>query len=166
MKSMALLLLLLSTLCSCASLRMGEWGVMNRYTLSRDLSRAVKLLETGDSPGAVRLLTDIVVAPGIPGITDEALFRLALFNLRPTAEKEGNLQALQLLKRLRKDYPFSLWTAQSSQLAEYLAGVEEMRRQNRNYRTLNQALTSEVNELNRNIGQLKRLDQELEQQRR
>jgi prefoldin subunit 5 len=47
-----------------------------------------------------------------------------------------------------------------------LAGVEELRRQIRNLKNQNQALGNEVNELTRNIKQLKRLDQELEKARR
>ena len=42
---------------------------------------------------------------------------------------------------------------------ELLSGVDELRRTNR-------TLTNEVNELNRSIEQLKRLDQELENKRR
>ena len=139
---------------------------MQRFTQSRNLAGAKSLLETGDRAGAIRSLTAIIETGNFTGITDEALFLLALLDLNQSLENEGNLQSLQLLKRLGKEYPASPWTAQSRQLLELLKGIEEMRRQVRNLKSHNQSLTNELNELNRNIDQLKQLDQELEKKRR
>ena len=139
---------------------------MQRFTQSRNLAEAKSLLESGDRAGAARRLTTVTEAGNLPGITDEALFLLALLDLRPAPEHDGNLRALHLLKRLGKDYPASPWTARSRQLVDLLAGLEEVRRQVRNLKSQNQSLTNELNELNRNIDQLKRLDQELEKKRR
>ena len=165
MKNVLLTIMLLAV-CGCASLRSGEGGVMQRYTQSRNLADAKNLLESGDRPGAARSLAAITEAGSFAGITDEALFLRALLNLRPASEHDANHQSLQLLKRLGKEYPASPWTAQSRQLLELLAGVEEMRRQMRNLKSQNQSLNNEVNELNRNIDRMKRLDQELEKKRR
>jgi hypothetical protein len=153
-----LLLMLLVYVNGCAILKTGDG-------MHRELARATALLEAGDRAGAAVGFAAISDSSGVPGVTDEALFRLALLSVRPATEKEGNAQALQLLKRLKKEYPASRWTAQSGQLADMLAGVEELRRQNRILKNQNQSLGKEVNELNRNIKQLKRLDQELEKQR-
>jgi uncharacterized protein YceK len=158
MRKAILLILLLAGLSGCASLRSGEGGIMQRYSQSRRLSAAREMLAAGDRSGAARELTAIIEGGSGAGVTDEALFRLALLSLRLPAEREGNLHGLQLLRRLKKEYPASPWTVQSSHLLELLSGVEELRRQNKN-------LKGEVNELNRNIDQLKRLDQELEKQR-
>lgn len=158
--------ILLLALCGCASLRSNEGGVVQRYSQSRNLAAAKSLLESGDRPGAARSLAAITEAGNFTGITDEALFLLALINLRPALDHDGNLQSLQLLKRLGKEYPTSPWTAQSRRLLELLAGVEELRRQARTLKSHNQSLNNEVNELKRNIDQLKRLDQELERKRR
>lgn len=159
MKRILFLTVLLLGASGCASFRSGEGGVMQHYSQSRKLAAARERLEAGDRSGASRDLTAITEAGGVTGVTDEALFRLALLNLRPPGERDGNLHGVQLLRRLKKEYPSSPWTVQSGHLLELLSGVEEMRRQNR-------SLKNEVSELNRNIEQLKRLDQELEKQRR
>jgi peptidoglycan hydrolase CwlO-like protein len=153
-----ILLLLLVYVNGCAVLKTGDG-------MHRELAQATALLDAGDRAGAAVAFAAISDSRGVPGVTDEALFRLALLSLRPAAEKEGNPQALQLLKRLKKEYPASRWTAQSVQLADMLAGVEELRRQIRSLKNQNQSLGKEVNELNRNIQQLKQLDQELEKAR-
>lgn len=158
-------IILLFALGGCASLRSGDGGVVQRFSQSRKLAGAKELLESGDRVEAAKALTAVIAAGDIPGITDEALFRLALLGLRPSLERDNNLQALQLLKRLKKEYPASPWTAQSAQLTELLSGLEEVRRQIRNLKSHNQSLSNEVNELNRSIDQLKQLDQELEKKR-
>jgi len=158
------LLLLLVCLNGCALLKTDE-GMRHSHQPA-DLAQATALLEAGDRAGATVAFAAISDSSGVPGVTDEALFRLALLSLHPATDKEGNALALQLLKRLKKEYPDSRWTAQSGQLADMLAGVEELRRQNRSLKKNNQSLVNEVNELNRNIKQLKRLDQELEKARR
>jgi hypothetical protein len=157
MKKIVLLLFIIYV-NGCAVLKTGAG-------MHRELAKATALLDAGDRSGATVAFAAISDSSGVPGVTDEALFRLALLSLRPATEKEGNAQILQLLKRLKKEYPSSRWTAQSGQLADMLAGVEELRRQNRNLKNQNQSLGKEVNELNRNINQLKRLDQELEKAR-
>jgi hypothetical protein len=158
--------ILLLAVCGCASLRRGEEGREHRFTQTTNLAGAKDLLAWGDKAGAARVLLAISEADNLPGVTDEALFRLALLDLRPALERDGNLQSLQLLKRLKKEYTASPWTSQSGQLLELLTGAEELRRQVRSLKSHNQSLNSEVNELNRNIDQLKQLDQELEKKRR
>lgn len=166
MRKVLLLIMLLVGASGCASLPGGEGGVVQRFSQSRKLAAAMDMLGEGNQSGAARELTAITEAGGVAGVTDEALFRLALLSLRLPGEREGNLHGLQLLRRLKKEYPASPWTVQSGHLLELLSGVEELRRQNRNLKSQNQSLSNEVNELNRNVDQLKRLDQELEKQRR
>ena len=165
MKITAFVILMLVS-CGCASLRSEYDGGVRRFTQSRSLAQATAMLESGDRSGAVRELTAIAESGSYPGITDEALFRLALLELHPVGERDGTHQSLLLLKRLKKEFPSSPWTVQSSHLLELLSGVEELRRSNRNLTSQNQSLTNEINELNRSIEQLKRLDQELEKKRR
>jgi len=166
MKKIVLLILLLFVLNGCATLKIGDGGIVNRFNQSRELARATKMLEAGDRDGAVKALADICDSGGVAGVTDEALFRLALLSIHPAVEREGNLPALQLLKRLKKEYPASSWTVQSGQLIELLAGFEELRRQNRSLKSLNQSLSSENSELKNSIEQLKRLELELEKTHR
>jgi polyhydroxyalkanoate synthesis regulator phasin len=158
--------MILTVLSGCAALGSGEIDIMQRYPQAQNLAAANSLLESGDTAAAARTFSGIIDAGSYPGITDEALFNLALLELRPAAEQDGNARALQLLKQLGKEYPASSWTARSRHLLELLTGVEELRRQVRSLKGSNQALTKEVDELNRNIDQLKKLDQDLEKMRR
>lgn len=165
MKKFVLALPLLLLLGGCRS--MPEWkGGLLSSPQAKSLSQANKMLAYGDKAGAIRELTAVTEAGGVTGITDEALFRLALLALHPLAESGNNLQSINLLKRLKREYPGSRWTAQSGHLMELLAGTEELRRQVRSLKSQNQALGGEIHELNRNIEQLKQLDQELEKRRR
>ena len=114
-------------------------------------------------------MESIAGAPGVDGVTDEALFRLSLLSLQ---EKEPPTTSLQLLERLKKEYPRSPWTRQSRQLRDYLTWSDELRKQNRNLRLLNmslskdnkdlQGVSKENRELHQSIERLKNLDIELE----
>jgi len=174
MKRFATLFLAFFLCFGCAGLRSGQKsGFLQHHTEAKLLTTAQTLLEKGDSSGAAKVLEAICSSPAEPGVTDEALFRLALLSLKPSPERPASAQGHQLLRRLKKEYPASPWTAQAAPLVELMNSAEELRRQNRNYRTANQALTRDVNELNKsikeltkNIDQLKHLDLEIEQKTR
>jgi TolA-binding protein len=178
MKRAALLLFAFTLCCGCAAPRPGEKATfLQTYSesrrLSSALSSAVALLQNGETAGASKALEAICNDTPLAGVTDEALFRLALLSLKPSTERPASPQAHQLLKRLKKDYPSSPWSAQAAPLVELVNSAEELRRQNRNYRTANQSQTREINELNKSISelnksieQLKHLDQELERKTR
>jgi outer membrane protein assembly factor BamD (BamD/ComL family) len=161
-----LVIMMLLVQCGCAALRSSDGGIMKRFSQSRSLAEANSQLEAGDRAGAAKTLTRVVEAGSYSGITDEALFTLALLDLRPAGEHDSNARALQLLKRLVKEYPASPWTQKSRQLLELLTGIDDLRRQVKTLKSSNQSLSGELKELNRNVDQLKRLDQELEKQRR
>lgn len=165
MKITVLLTLLLLFVSGCASFP-GWNGEFSHSPQARSLAKAHELLASGDRAGAGKALTAVTEAGGVAGITDEALFRRALLAIHPPLEPGGNLHAINLLKRLKKEYPVSSWTVQSGQLLDLLIGAEELQRQVKSLKNQNQSLGSEVNELNRNIEQLKKLDQELEKRRR
>jgi TolA-binding protein len=176
MKRYLTLMLALTLLCGCAITRPGEkekGSFLQNYSEARRLSAARALLEKGDSAGAAKALEAVCNGKPAPGVTDEALFRLALLSLKPGAERPTTGQGAQLLKRLKKEYPASPWTLQAAHLSELISSNEELRRQNRNYRTTNQTLNKDINELNkninelnRNIEQLKHLDLEIEKKTR
>jgi hypothetical protein len=157
-----IIVLLAFVIAGCAAINKGASNSLHRYTQSRNLSSAVNMLGRGEPDAAAKILTAIVDSGPAPGITDEALFRLALLSLKPVPEKEGS----HFLKRLKNDYPASPWTVQAGPLLELLADVDELRRQNKNYKNQNQSLSKEVNELNENINKLKSLDLELEKKAR
>ncbi|HEY5514343.1 MAG TPA: hypothetical protein VIK40_11930 [Geomonas sp.] len=174
MKRLATLLLAISLCTGCATPQKGEsFGFMQRYNGSNRLASAVALLDKDDSPGAAKVLEAICASKPVPGVTDEALFRLALLSLKPSAERPASTKAHQLLRRLKKEFPSSPWTAQAAPLTELINAAEELRRQNKSYKATNQSQAKEINELNRNIeqlnssiDQLKHLDLELEKKSR
>ena len=182
MKRSTLLLLALSfSLCfGCATTpkvekdeKVEKVGFLQHYSESKRLASAVALLEKGDSAGAVKTLEAICSSSPVPGVTDEALFRLALLTLKPSAERPASAHGQHLLRRLKKEYPSSPWTAQAAPLTELISSAEELKRQNKNYRSANQSLNKDVNDLNKNVNdlnksieQLKHLDLEIEKKTR
>jgi len=157
---------------ACATTHTGDSGILYRYTQERKLAAAIELQKEGNLSSAVKSLAALCAEPGLPGVTDEALFRLSLMYLKNGLENDKGLpqQAQQNIERLRKEYPSSSWTGMAAPLAELLAATAELRRQNRTLKNQNQSLSKEnqslsreTQELRQNIEKLKRLDLELEQ---
>ncbi|SKA11936.1 hypothetical protein SAMN02745119_02727 [Trichlorobacter thiogenes] len=133
-------------------------------SLERQFATALQFLRQGNEQGARELLEQVVVAPGLAGVTDDALFRLALLKLRDGGEKGGQ-EGYSLLARLAKEYPDSIWTHQSAALTRYLSSTQklfEKQRETRTVRELNLYLSRENKELRLNIEKLKKLDLELD----
>lgn len=131
----------------------------------RRFAGALQYLMQGKEREAQRLLEQVIAGQALLGVTDEALFRLALLHLRDESGK-GDTQAHALLVRLKKEYPRSIWTRQSAPLIAYLAGVGTLRESQRELKTLkerNLNLTRENKELRQSLDRLKNLDLELEQ---
>jgi len=176
MKRLALAILLALTTSGCAMWQKVDNSIFSRFGQERKLSSAISQMEKGNVAAAGDILSAICAEKGVEGITDEALFRLSLLQLKATGEKDF-LQSQQTLERLQKEYPKSPWSVQSSLLLEMVSGSNEQRRQNRSLRTQNQSLTKENQsltkenqslskenkELRQNMERLKHLDLELEQ---
>ena len=167
MRSRLLIISLCALLCAgCASTRQGEGSLLERFSGSRQLAQAETMLKEGDPSGAARTLEAICDGPALPGVTDEALFRLALLTLKPKPERPASTQAQHLLKRLKKEYPNSQWSLLAAPVPDLVSAVEEQKRQNKVLKGSNQALSREIAELTQRIEQLKTLDQELEKKAR
>ena len=166
MKKILPIVTILLLCAGCATSGPGEGNLFQRYDESRRLARAVDLLGEGNIPGAAKILTAICNAPAAPGVTDEALFRLALLNLRATPDRPASPHALLLLKRLKRDYPKSPWTRMAAPLADLIDAAEESVREKKALKATNQSLNREIGELNQRIEQLKHLDLELEKKSR
>lgn len=173
----ALTISLLLLMTGCAS--MGSGGnLLNRFSEGRRMSEAVDLLEQGNIDAAASILEKVIGQPGISGVTDEALFRLAIIRLQ--SGKDGPTQTTALLDRLIREYPSSSWTKQGVPLLEYVSSVDDARKQARNLKILNIALTrdnkelrstnqtlvKENKDLHQSIEKLKHLDIELEKKSR
>lgn len=134
----------------------------------RNLAAALDSLRAGREQQARDMFEHVIVAPPLGGVTDEALFRLALLHVGDDGGKDTT-RARSLLERLRNDYPNSPWTRQSAPLAAYLAGAGNPRDREREIRTLRQlnlSLSRDNKELRQSIERLKSLDLELEQKMR
>ncbi|MDD2271618.1 MAG: tetratricopeptide repeat protein [Desulfuromonadaceae bacterium] len=144
-----LMLLALLSAGGCANFGMGFGGEGEG-----SFAEGMQSLQRGKEKRARELLEHVVAAPPRDGLTDEALFRLALLYLRD-GEGRGTTRSLALLERLKKEYPRSLWTHQSAPLMSYLASDEKEREQNI-------LLSRENRELRQSIDRLKNLDLEME----
>lgn len=163
----ALLLLLLPT--GCAPVRKAVQDIRQRSAQEEKLDLAVELIARGRTDNATVLLDSIVTDKSVPGVTDEALFRLALLRIPSEPRSADIAKADQLLEQLQRDYPNSPWTHQSAKLSEFIATIParieaaaELRRQVKTLRDLNLSITRENKELRLNLEKLKTLDLELE----
>src|SRR5262249_27902419 len=92
----------------------------------RNLASALEYLRTGNEDQATYMLEQVVAAPPIGGVTDEALFRLAVLHLTDDAGK-GTSRSKTLLEKLQNEYPRSIWAHQAAPLNSYLASVKKLR---------------------------------------
>jgi hypothetical protein len=188
MKWLAAGFLLTTLLCGCSTTK--AITLIPTTPQKYKLSKAVQSLEKGNEDAAIKLLEEVSEGKGIPGVTDEALFRLSMLGIRRQNETDGMKQVLSRLERLRADYPSSSWTRMAWPLMEYIASVEAIKgelrtvkvknasvaRENRDLHAAsqqtareirelqanNQSLAKENRELNQRIEKLKSLDLELE----
>lgn len=159
------LLVMVMMNAGCAGLE----GRMPRFLAfseqERSLNEALDQLRVGNEQQARNLLEKVVDGVPAAGVTDEALFRLALLNLKEDGER-GFQRAQTLLERLAGKYPDSIWTRQSAPLLSYLAEVRVLRNRKRQLKTLrelNLSLNHDNRELRQSLEQLKQLDLKLEQ---
>ncbi|ACM20735.1 lipoprotein, putative [Geotalea daltonii FRC-32] len=166
-----ILFMMFLILSGCATGREGS-GVLH-HGRDSSLARAVKLYDEGKEHEAEKWLREVVSKEGVAGVTDEALFRLSLIQLKAGIVREDMEQSLKRLETLQRDYPSSPWTRLSVPL---VAVIKEAQRQNREIRALareipslkghNLSLIKENKELRKTIEQLKHLDMELEKKPR
>jgi outer membrane protein assembly factor BamD (BamD/ComL family) len=147
-----LLLVIAVSICGCAGIQKKREITVSP---SRNLESAKKLLRENKVSAATNVLESICSAKGVPGVTDEALFRLGLLYLDAGQGKSEITQAQQILERLIKEYPSSSWRNHAASLIELIATL------NRRIRYLkgeNLSLSKENRELRLNIEKLKIID--------
>jgi outer membrane protein assembly factor BamD (BamD/ComL family) len=159
MKTIILILTTILVLQGCATINIPESSMYNRWNQNRKLATARDRLAGEEKAAASSLFSAIVAAPPEKGITDEALFHLALLQLKPTQERDGIPQAQRLLERLQHDFPTSPWSTQAAQLLELFNKF-------RSTKEHSFSLLRENRELRQSIQKLKEIDLELEQKRK
>ena len=133
----------------------------------QQLAKSVQLLQTGNQHQASNILEQVIATTPEDGVTDEALFRLALLQLTEETVRKGSTARSQaLLERLRTEYPDSPWTQQSKALTDWLTGTRTAREQANQLLRENRDLARENRELRQNMERLKNLDLEIEQKRK
>lgn len=159
MKKYILIIMLASLMGGCAS-RTRE--LYYRFGQERKLSRAVTLLEKGETAPAEQALAAISAEPIAPGVTDEALFRLSLLQLG-TAMESGDMAAIEKdLGNLVKTYPTSSWTPLAASLIEFFAATEDARKQDQKLQTReNRKLKEQILALTKELRALKAQNQSL-----
>lgn len=175
MRKLAAVIVCTLLLNACAIFQTGDDRTTFQHDQEKKLAMAIKLQREGKLTAAVTLLIALCAEQRAAGVTDEALFRLSLLYLGngQDMDKESLQLAQQTIERLKKEYPSSSWAGMAAPVAELLSTTAELRRQNQNLRNQNQSLTKEnqsltkeTQELRQNIEKLKRLDLELEQDRK
>jgi len=158
--SLAVLLLVL--LCSgCTLFQQGQTDGISEQ--ERQFAGALQFLRQGNEQRARALLEQVVLGPRHAGISDEALFRLALLKLRD--DEKGPQEAHTLLMQLSTQHPDGIWARQAAPLVSFLATTQKLlarQRDTRGLRELNSQLYRENKELRLNIEKLKKLDLELD----
>ena len=149
------LILLLSLPYGCA-------GTLHNFNQQSKLASAKDLLKHGKRLPAIKLLKEITDEKGVPDVTDEAMFRLAIIYLSssPDAEKLDNSR--KLLERLEREYPASLWALQSYPLLEMIIRIRLERDFKSETHQEIEHLKRENKKLKLSIERLKTLDIELE----
>lgn len=158
-----LFLMMLNAGCACLESRMPHDLTLS--TQERSLKEALDWLRAGNEQRARNLLEKVVDGAPVAGVTDEALFRLALLSLNEDGGK-GLQRAQTLLERLAGKYPRSIWTRQSAPLLSHLAEVKVLRNRQRELKTvreLNLSLSRDNREMRQILERLKQLDLEQEQ---
>ena len=160
------ILLAISCLSGCSAV--GTTTVTSTSTIleqERSFAGALEFLRSGNEAGAKELFEKVVTSAPLKGVTDEAMFRLALLYFRDESGK-GAQRASQLFDQMKNEYPGSIWTHQSAPLAAYLVVSKTLRDKQRELKTLrelNLSLNRDNRELRQTIERLKSLDLELEQ---
>ena len=129
---------------------------------------ALQYLRNGKEQKAIELFELVISGPDRQGITDEALFRLAVLNLRDSGAKSA-LRAEKLLERLKKSYPYSIWKHQADPLLAFIESSTDLKKSQKELKSLRELNTSLIRnnrELRQAIEQLKELDIELENKTR
>lgn len=130
------------------------------------MTEVVRLLEKGNETAADRLLEDICSTPRVEGITDEALFRLSILQLRKYDDAKMMQGIQKKLATLQSEYPESQWSRMSWPLTEYMARQESLKSELRAIKQKNITLTRDNKELNLSNQQLQGTVQNLTKENR
>ncbi|MCC6544807.1 MAG: hypothetical protein IT392_09955 [Nitrospirae bacterium] len=144
------------------------WGVngcaiINPIKQESTLYSAADKIKKGDVNAAIVLLEETSSKDSVPGITDEALFRLGLLYLDQKPRAKGLTKARNVFERLNKEYPGSEWNILSTPLLKYLKEMTSAQRKIEKLEETNTSILKENKKLKIDIERLKTFDLEIEQ---
>jgi uncharacterized protein YceK len=168
--SIIIIIIVLSGLSGCATIQKTDPYEQEQ---KRKLVLARMLLEDNRISAAKEILTAICDEKGVSGVTDEALFRLALLNLTPGEQKILTKKAGRSLDKLLAAYPSSPWKSHAATLKGIIDAYDlsfeekaDLEKTIRSLKNANQSLVKETRELREDIEKMKKLDLELERKKK
>jgi homoserine acetyltransferase len=157
-------------LCGCATTRQSDLYAREQH---KKLILAKILLESNSSSAAKKTLFEITNGSPVPGVTDEALFRLALLELETGQQKITTDKAEKNLAKLLDKFSSSSWKNHTIALKGLMDAYDitlqekaELERTVKNLKNANAAITKENTELRQDMEKLKKLDLELERKKK
>lgn len=144
------------------------------------LNQAKYLLEKNRTGDAKKTLSEITDKPAVAGITDEALFRLALLNLETGQQKFSADMAEKDLNNVLSKFTSSSWAPHAATIkslidaydtalqekAELDRTIRNLKNSNATLSSSNASLSKENNDLRQDLEKLKKLDLELEMKKK
>jgi hypothetical protein len=177
MKRIAAITITSLILSGCSVLPFHGFTPSPKEGLRNKLDTASSALAKGKTHEADTLLHEIIAHSSVAGVTDEAIFRLALLRLSGDEDNTDNDASRLLLTRLQKEFPHSQWTTLSRPVVGLLDGMKELDNENQrlngaryrelqNIKGLNQSLIRQNRGLQQTLDRLKAMDLELERKSR
>jgi hypothetical protein len=177
MRLLILLLAICTGLSGCATIQQD-----NSYAEEQQIKLilAKMQLQNNQTPAAKKTLFEITTQPPVAGVTDEALFRLALLNLETGQQKIATDKAGKDLVTLLNKFKSSSWIPHATTLiglidtydstlqerAELEKTVKNLKNLNASLAKENASLAKESLDLKQDMEKLKRLDLELEMKKK
>jgi uncharacterized protein YceK len=165
-----IVIIALSGLSGCATIQKPDPYEQEQ---KRKLALARMLLEDNRISAAKEILAAMSDEKMVSGVTDEAIFRLALLNLAPGEQKIQTNKAGRNLEKLLKSSPSSPWKPHAATLKGVLDAYDlsleenaELEKTVRSLKNSNLSLGKEIRELRQDIEKLKKLDLELERKKK
>ncbi len=160
-------------LSGCATIRKED---PNIHEQRQKLVLARMLLEDNRTEAAKKTLSEIAAKPAVAGITDEALFRLALLDLEAGQQKIATDKAGKDLDTILSKFKSSSWSAHAITLkglmdayevtlqekAELDRTIKNLKSSNASLTKENTSLTKENADLRQDLEKIKKLELELE----
>lgn len=177
MKTFIVGIAIVTGLSGCATFHKEDPNVIEQR---QKLVLAKYFLEYKRSEAAKKTLTEIVAEPAVAGITDEALFRLALLDLEAGPQKIATEKSGKDLVTILNKFKRSSWGAHATTLkglldayditleekAELDRAVKNLKNSNASLSSANASLTKENTDLRQDMERLKKLDLELEMKKK